>query len=145
MKRIPELRDLSEDHHHGLVLARKARKAAAGKDRLSSREVWAEVELSFKIELEPHFQIEESLIAPPLEKHGELQLSKRLLDEHKLLRNFFSPKMVRSAENLGRFGELLDRHIRYEEREVFETAQNLLNPEELAEVAKACQAMRGGK
>jgi hypothetical protein len=32
MKRIPQLRDLSEDHHHGLVLARKARQAAAGKD-----------------------------------------------------------------------------------------------------------------
>ena len=30
MKRMPELRTLSEDHHHGLVQARQLRRAAEG-------------------------------------------------------------------------------------------------------------------
>ena len=30
MKRTPELRTLSEDHHHGLVYARRLRRAAEG-------------------------------------------------------------------------------------------------------------------
>ena len=32
MKRTPELRTLSEDHHHGLVQARRLRGAAEGDD-----------------------------------------------------------------------------------------------------------------
>jgi len=41
MKRIQELRDLSDDHHQGLVLARHARKAAAGEhDQSPSETVW---------------------------------------------------------------------------------------------------------
>jgi hemerythrin-like domain-containing protein len=145
MKRVPELRDLSEDHHHGLVLARKARKAAAGEDGFPASDVWAEVEAMFKTELEPHFQIEESLIGAVLAALGESQLSRRLLDEHEALREFLIPGRDRTPDDLGRFGELLEKHIRFEERELFEVAQSRLNPDELSEVAKACQALRGGK
>ena len=148
MKRAPELRGLSEDHQHGLVLARKARKArkaAAGEEGFAASDVWAEVEAKFKTELEPHFQIEESLIGTILETHGESQLSRRLLDEHKALREFLIPGPSRARADLGRFGELLEAHIRFEERELFEVAQNTLNRDELSEVAKACHTKRGGK
>ena len=143
MKRVPELRDLSEDHHHGLVLARKARKAAAGEEGFSASDVWAEVEAKFKTELEPHFQIEESLIATALATLGESQLAKRLFDEHTALREFLSPGRDRTPGNLGRFGELLEQHIRFEERELFEVAQDVLDRRELGEIAKACHARRG--
>lgn len=145
MKRVPELRNLSEDHHHGLALARKARKAAAGEEGFSTSDVWAEVEASFKAELEPHFRIEESLIGTVLEAHGESRLAKRLFDEHEALREFFIPGGDRTPDDLGCFGKLLEKHIRFEERELFEVAQNTLNRDELSAVAKACHARHGGK
>jgi hypothetical protein len=140
MKRAPELRDLSEDHHYGLVLALKAKRAGAGEGDLSSADVWTEVEARFKAELEPHFQIEESLIAPPLETQGESRLAKQLYEEHEALRQFLVPGSERAAADLRRFGELLEKHIRFEERELFEAAQNSLSPEVLQAVAEACQA-----
>jgi len=145
MKRIPELRDLSEDHHHALVLARKARKAGGGEDGFSVDDVWAEVEAKFKAELEPHFQIEESRIGTILERLGETQLTQRLLDEHATLREFVIPGRDQTPAELGRFGELLEKHVRFEERELFEVAQDKLNHDELSEVARACHAQREGK
>lgn len=143
MKRIPELRGLSEDHHHALVLARRARRAAAGQARLSPEDAWAEVERRFQVELEPHFRIEERFLAPALEALGEVQLVRRLDDEHRALRAAVDG--ARTAAGLERFGELLEEHIRWEERELFETAQQRLGAEALAAVAQACRAQRTGE
>lgn len=144
MKRAPELRDLSEDHHYGLVLARQAKRAGAGEGDLSSADVWTdvwtEVETQFKEELEPYFQIEESLIAPPLETQGESRLAKQLYEEHEALRQFLVQGSERTAAHLRHFGELLEKHIRFEEHELFEVAQNSLSAEALHAVAEACHA-----
>jgi hemerythrin-like domain-containing protein len=127
------------------VLARKARQAAAGKDLHAVDEAWVEVELHFAIELAPHFQIEESLIAPHLEAAGDLGLTKRLFEEHRALRAFVRPVRARSSADLLRFGELLDTHIRFEESELFEVAQKRLSPEALGAIAEACRANRSGR
>ncbi|NOZ74725.1 MAG: hemerythrin domain-containing protein, partial [FCB group bacterium] len=91
MKRVPELRDLSEDHHHGLVLARKAKIAASDNKGLSVPEMWAEAAAVFKSDLKRHFEIEELFIGTPLKAVHELHLVQQLLDEHKALRRFFKP------------------------------------------------------
>lgn len=142
MKRSPELRDLSEDHHHGLVLARKAKQAAAGGDGDAVTRVWVEVEMQFAAELAPHFLIEETLLAPGLETAGESALTKRLYDEHRALRACVRAGSGRTAADLERFGELLENHIRFEERELFEAAQKRLSPEALGAIAEACRANR---
>ena len=142
MKRSPELRDLSEDHHHGLALARKAKDAAAGGDGGGLAEVWVEVEMHFAAELAPHFLIEETYLAPSLETVGETALTKRLYDEHRVLRECVRAGSGRTLADLGRFGELLENHIRFEERELFEVAQRRLSPEALGAIAKACRANR---
>jgi hemerythrin-like domain-containing protein len=129
---------LSEDHHHGLVLARKARKAAAGDEGFSAEAVWVSAEGSFRADLEPHFRIEEELIGAVLETNGNLQLAERLYAEHAALRSFFAPGSARSSVDLGHFGELLEAHIRFEERELFEVAQDTLGPAALLAVANAC-------
>lgn len=142
MKRVPELRDLSEDHHHGLVLARKARQAGSGEAGLDAGAVWTEVEMQFATVLAPHFLIEETLIAPFLEAAGESRLTKRLYDEHRALRECVRSGGGRTPADLRRFGELLDDHIRFEEREFFEAAQARLSPEQLGAVAEASHANR---
>lgn len=143
MKRISELRELSEDRHHGLALARMAKKSVAGEGGLSLAEAWMEVDRKFRDELEPHFHIEESMIGPALESRGGRDLVERLLREHAELRRLAGPGLTRTTDVLLMFGELLDNHIRFEERELFEVVQNVLSAEELAAIASASQARHG--
>lgn len=140
MKRSNELRDLSSDHHRGLALARMARRSASGRGDPPTAEAWMEIVETFRVELEPHFRVEESALAPALEARGEPAMVRRLLEEHAVLRAFVSPGAGRTSADLANFGELLERHIRFEERELFEAAQRLLSAEELAVVAKASRS-----
>jgi hemerythrin-like domain-containing protein len=142
MKRLPELQMISMDHHQGLVFARRVKKAAASDDTDKIRDMWTNVETSYETELEPHFQIEERYIAPILEKHGEGKLVKQLDEEHKAIRRMFMPESRRTSDDLNTFAILLEKHIRFEEREFLEVAQKHLNPDELQAVAEACIAVR---
>jgi len=45
-----------------------------------------------------------------------------------------------NLDAIGRFGRLLEAHVRFEEREVFEIAQARLTPAMLRAVAEACRA-----
>ncbi len=139
MKRIREFRKLSEDHHHGLVLARRARLAGAGTEGFSVPHVWEEVEEKFQYEFEPHFIIEEKYLVPPLEAIGEIKLINRLNDDHKILRQRISDQSVRTPLALKQFGEILEKHIRFEERELFEIAQKRLSFDALQSLERACQ------
>ncbi len=49
------------------------------------------------------------------------------------------PGACRSGEDLLRFAEMLERHIRFEERVLFEAAQALFTGEELQALAEACE------
>ena len=142
MKRSPQLRDLSEDHHHALVLARSAKLAADGEQKFQIASVWAEVELKMQRELEPHFEIEETLLAPALEQQGERILVNRLRADHAALRSHFRKHSARGAVELRLFGELLEEHVRFEERELFEVAERTLSAATLEAVAMACRKSR---
>ncbi len=139
MKRYPELRQLSEDHHHGLVLARKARREATEKKSVALILVWKEISETFRLELEPHFQIEEQYLAPPLLELGEEKLIERFNREHRQLRMLVKDQDNWSLTTLHEFGKLLENHIRFEERELFEVAQQRLTPEHLKTIKRACK------
>jgi len=136
MKRAQELKALSRDHHQGLVLAKRAMEAA--QEYKPAKMVWAEVTMHFSEVLEPHFQIEEKTLVEPLRAAGETSLVDRLETEHAQWRDFFQPGQTRGYEELKAFGELLQAHIRFEERELFEVAQEKLSQEQLDEVEAAC-------
>lgn len=134
MKRSPELRSLSSEHHGALVLAVKARKAAASGDVSA---FWEHLRERFAIELEPHFQAEERSLLPALERAGEDALVARTLAEHREMRECLAG--TADAANLMRFADLLERHVRFEERELFEVAQQRLSEMELEHIACASQ------
>ncbi|MBI5436147.1 MAG: hemerythrin domain-containing protein [Nitrosomonadales bacterium] len=125
MKRCAALRTLSNEHHHGLVLAKRAQKAA-GTD--AAGKVWRQIQARFAAEMEPHFQAEEMGLLPALERVGETELVRRTHADHAELR-----RMMREGGMQAMFGfaELLIQHIRFEERELFETAQQKIPAAEL--------------
>ena len=138
MKRRPELRGLSEDHHLALALARRCEVAAKSGDPADLEREWEEATRSFATLLEPHFRVEEHLLLPALQQIGETGMAERIGSEHVELRRAIcgSP---RDAARLHAFAELLGRHVRYEEREVFERTQAHLPPDMLARIEAACE------
>lgn len=138
MKRVPELRDLSDDHHTGLVLARQCRKCGRADSELSPEEVWNQVLAAFSTHLEPHFQIEEQHLLPALETIGEPSLCSRIREDHAALRALRESD-TSSRDTIGQFGRLLESHIRFEERQVFEPTQHRLPAWALKAIAAACR------
>lgn len=141
MKRDERLRDLSDDHHSALVLARRARNAGAYAHSVKQGEVWGAVASAFAQDLAPHFAIEEQLLLPALEGVGEGALAERVRAEHVCLRALLDdprPLDVRLSE----FGALLRDHVRFEERELFPVAQQKLPGAVLDAVSRACRDAR---
>jgi hemerythrin-like domain-containing protein len=152
MKRAPELRDLSDHHHRGLVQARRLRRAATG-DEANMPEETAEAFLEFWQEgTTTHFREEEEVLLPVLARYREDVLSREpvveMLLQHARIRGLvmgLSDEVKGGSvrlETLGSIGELLETHIRLEEREVFSTIEEALPEEALREVADRLEAQK---
>ena len=139
MKRITELHKLSADHHLGLVIARRAKLAVEGKEGYKVPGIWEEIERKFPVELEPHFRIEEDYLVPAMELAGEEAMVARLKKDHVALRAAMNPGEERTAEALKAFAERLEKHIRFEERELFEVAQERLGSDVFEAIENACK------
>lgn len=129
MKRHAALLQLSREHHQALKMARQARfacDAGLGPAIAQAAETICE---RFQEELEPHFQTEEIDLLPALAAAGAGDLVQRTLAEHAELRDLNRRLAEPDGETLARFATLLNDHVRFEERELFETAQRLLYPE----------------
>ncbi len=129
MKRHAALLQLSREHHTALKLARQARIACDAGDDDGIAKAARLIRASFPIELEAHFQTEEQDLLPAMAAHGEIELVRRTLAEHAELRELNCRLAEPDHASLSRFATLLSEHVRFEERELFETAQALLYPE----------------
>ena len=88
----------------------------------------------YEIELVNHFEIEEQVLFPAC---GALPLIGELLRQHRAVEGFVSQlRTAPSAELLEQFCELLSRHIRLEENELFQEVQASL-PREVLEALGA--------
>ncbi len=131
MKRDPRLRTLSSDHHRALVMARRMERAA-GVDRPEPSLV-QEILAFCQDELKDHFAREEERLLPALRAHGEQELVERTLREHAEMMELVD--RLGQKEALRRLAQLLKRHVRFEEQELFEVAQTRLTDAELDALA----------
>ena len=136
MKRHVALIPLSHDHHdilviaQGLILGRsKAPRSTWPTDRQAQAD---RVVLFFSQSLEPHFDLEETHLFPAVVSHlpDQQALVTALTDEHETLRAHVQALPRHAAAELymrlPRLGELLVKHVRREERILFETIQRRL-------------------
>ena len=141
MLRNPNLIPLSHQHQHALALCvRIERGVEAGK---TDPAPWlAEIEGIYLPEIAVHFAAEETVVFPAAARLGELRtLVTDLLSEHGVLRDLFSQAAARQldANGLRRLGQMLSRHIRKEERQLFEGMQRQMSAVELAEIGAALE------
>ena len=131
--RHPILIPLSNDHHHGLALALRCRRQALGQIKPMGaqglKEMVKEYKDFFAQNLVPHFRAEEEILFPLIraraaESHS---LIDQLLKDHEQLRK--GEECLAEDKGLSKvlfdLGDLLERHIRREERELFPFFENL--------------------
>jgi iron-sulfur cluster repair protein YtfE (RIC family) len=127
MARHPTLIPLSHDHHHALALALRCRKQALGQLKpmglAGLKQRAEEFRAFFDKSLDRHFKAEEEVLFPSMrDAIGEsVNLIDELLGDHARLRSFL-PRLADDAglaKLLFDASDLLERHIRREERELF--------------------------
>lgn len=133
MKRSPELTPLSHDHHAALFLAQRLRRAAAVSDvRTEALSYWEE-------HGREHFREEEDILLPAWfdrDPAADRAMAARIADEHLRIRTGMERLARDEPETTHELGELLDRHVRFEEREVFPLIEAGLDEEALAELGR---------
>jgi len=141
-KRHPALIALSHDHHHALALALSCRKHALGQirpgDATAVQEQAARVQAFFQESLVPHFAAEEKILFPLMlaESPGAKTMVDGLLREHERLRRDVASLDGKASLQRALFdlGDLLESHVRTEERELFALFERTVPPS-LAEKA----------
>jgi hemerythrin-like domain-containing protein len=140
VRRHPALREFSDDHHQGLVRARRLRRAAVGEGGEPVEAARAFVRF-FREETEEHFEKEERVLLPVAEAAGVSPQEpniRRMLAEHAKLRRLVRQLEGEAAagtvrpETLREAGELLEGHIRLEERQIFPMLERRLSEQSLA-------------
>jgi hemerythrin-like domain-containing protein len=136
MKRNTNLLELSRDHHHGLLLGWKVRQGL--KLKVDNRIIADYVQYFASEALEEHFKEEEDVLLKYLPDNDAFKT--RTLKEHYEILN--RVEILNSSDNvtpeslLG-IADLLDLHIRFEEREFFPYLEQSLSADELSEVGLA--------
>jgi len=143
MLRDPALIPLSQQHHNGLALCvLTERELRADRSEAAIRRLAARAIDRYEIELTNHFAIEEQVLFPLMERElGASPILGELIADHRALEAMVDEmRTVPSAELLERFCDLLRRHIRREEHELFQDAQQRLQPGLLAAAGKEIDA-----
>ena len=128
LKRSRELKPLSSEHHQALLVAFQLKKGLAGhgETACAPKDLPGLVALAKRYEdalLHSHTRAEEELLG----RHLDAEQLGRLRSEHQEMRRLMGEaKSTRPAEArtaLLAFADLLERHVRWEERELFPYAE----------------------
>ncbi len=152
MERHEALQDLSRDHFDALVRVKMVERALAGEpDARSPREEAERFLEAWEDEVRHHFREEEDVLLPVLARHGPVtgwEEVRRLVDDHAWFR-WRVPELGERLEADAGWLELLEEvatrlkeHARFEERELFKRAQEVLTEGDLEDLHERSVAFR---
>lgn len=129
IKRHSALQPLSREHHHSLLLCWKIRQGF--KKNIPVERIKQYADWYWEHQLTDHFKEEETVLFPIL--GNDNKLVKKAITEHRRLRRLFEEEKE-LTKSLGLIEEELDRHIRFEERVLFNEIQSAATPEQLQDL-----------
>lgn len=143
-QRHPSLISLSHDHHHALALGLRCRKQALGQIRPMGAAGLAERAKEFlqfyANNLVTHFNAEEQVLFPWIRSNiadSAAQIDE-LTQQHRELRQLAAK--IEAGGSLAKLifdvGDLLERHVRKEERELFPLFENHSDGAQLDEIGQ---------
>ena len=133
MKRHTALIPLSHQHHDALALCVFIDRGLRDEPTVeNARKLRSQASDTFDLLISGHFAVEESVVFPAVQPHlPDPALIEELLSEHDSLRSKFKnlanhndSELIAALKDLG---AQLDRHIRTEERILFQTIQEVLD------------------
>jgi hypothetical protein len=133
IKRNETLKPLSRDHHQGLLLCWKIRQGI--KLNIEPGRIKKYLDWFWDSYLKPLFEIEELYVFPVLGSKNELV--QQTLAEHRRLKRLFENKDDLS-KTISLIEEELGKHIRFEERVLFNAIQSVASSEQLIQIEINC-------
>lgn len=130
IKRHSALLPLSQEHHHSLLLCWKIREGLK-RDVLPER-IKTYADWYWQTHLAPHFEAEEKYLFPILPPDNENV--KKALNDHQKIKRLFH-KNDELIKNLNRIEEELEKHIRFEERILFNEIQQAVAEMQIQNIA----------
>lgn len=133
IKRSVQLAPLSREHHEGLLFAWKIKEGINNRtplDVMRKYSLWY-----WKHHIKPHFYQEEKILMPFMPAGNPL--AAKMLEEHDHIRELIlGLDDVADKRSLVMLTDLLNNHIRFEERELFAWLEQNLSEEQLATIYK---------
>lgn len=129
VKRHFALVKFSKEHHFGLLLCWKIRQGVLGK--ISEKRIADYILYFFDAELKKHFEEEERFLFVKFSPDDDSR--KQAVREHEMIYTMISNFRQGDISNNGLviFADALDKHIRFEERVLFNQLQQALSEAEL--------------
>lgn len=131
IKRHEVLKTLSREHHHGLLLCWKIRAGIKNNIELSRIKTYAD--WFYQTYLISHFEMEENYLFTILGEQNKL--IKKAISDHRRLNRLFKDDLDHK-KSLSLIEEELERHIRFEERVLFNEIQRNATQEQLLALAQ---------
>jgi hemerythrin-like domain-containing protein len=137
MRRSRELKPLSSEHHQALLVAFQMKKGLEGHPEAAGapRDLPGLVSLARRFEgqvFSPHAAAEEALLGEHLAGPDRLRLAAEHFELKGLVEHARTSAPGEQRVALAAFADLLERHVRWEERELFPYAEAHLDAEALA-------------
>ena len=132
LKRHVALQPVSREHHQGLLLAWKIREGM--KRGIPEERITKYINWFWEHHLATHFRFEEIYIFPILGSDHPLIL--RALQEHQDLSDLMTSE-DHTKENLFAIEQQIVKHIRFEERTLFQEIEAVASEKKLREVEEA--------
>lgn len=135
-RRHEALHPLTHHHHHALVAAMKLKKAGTQKGELTLGELKRELRDFWDPGGQEHFREEEEIVLPVYSRYAELNIPEiiEMLLEHVQIRGMVQEVLDIpdvSFERMNELGQLLEVHVRKEERVVFPMIEDAIPEDEL--------------
>ncbi|MUV36741.1 hypothetical protein JNUCC1_00545 [Lentibacillus sp. JNUCC-1] len=140
IKRHDSLQPLSRHHMIGLHVALKLKRAGTEQSRLTNEEIIQDLKAFWEPDGQNHFREEEEILLPAYAAYTDINQPEivNMLLEHVIIRSKI--KQVLEIEKfditaMQTLGELLEKHIRTEERVIFPMIEQALPEDKLIELA----------
>ena len=131
IKREEYLKALSREHHHSLLLCWKIKTGFTKGVSITRMKLY--IDWFFKNHLQPHFEMEEKYIFPIL--GNENIFIKQAVEEHKIITALFC-NTSQIEISIKQIQVDLEKHIRFEERVLFDEIQKVASSENMEEIIK---------
>jgi hemerythrin-like domain-containing protein len=141
IKRSQSLVKLSREHHFSLLFGWKIRQGIKNNTVLSRMVPYAEY--FWKHHLLPHFREEEEILFVPASDPLVLRAKEEHVQIRQLIESLLDLQDMALKAQLLLLADQLDKHIRFEERELFPHLEKILLPDQLERIGKQLKEAAG--